>query len=33
MSNIDMFNDLATEYPDIMFEAHLVNHDGSTKRI
>ena len=33
MSNIDMFNDLATEYPEIMFEAHLVNHDGSTKRI
>jgi len=33
ISNIDMFNDLATEYPEIMFEAHLVKEDGSTTMV
>ena len=33
MSNITMFNELSTEYPTINFEAHLVEEDGSTKRI
>jgi phosphoserine phosphatase len=33
VSNITMFNELSTEYPTINFEAHLVDEDGSTKRI
>ena len=32
-SNITMFNELSTEYPNISFEAHLVDEDGSTKKI
>jgi hypothetical protein len=31
-SNLDMFLDLATEYPEIDFEAHFVTHEGTTRR-
>lgn len=31
-SNLDMFLDLANEYPEIDFEAHFVTHEGTTRR-
>lgn len=33
MSNITMFKSLAKQYPDTKFEAYLVNHDGSIKKV
>lgn len=33
VSNITMFKALAKQYPDISFEAHLVQHDGSVKKV
>jgi len=33
MSNLKAFLELQTEYPDVVFEAWFVNHDGSVKRI
>lgn len=33
MSNLKAFLELQSEYPDVVFEAWFVNHDGSVKRI
>lgn len=33
MSNITMFKALAKQYPKISFEAYLVDHDGSVKKV
>jgi FMN phosphatase YigB (HAD superfamily) len=33
MSNLKAFLELQTEYPNVVFEAWFVNHDGSVKRI
>ena len=33
MSNLKAFLELQKEYPDVVFEAWFVNHDGSVKRI
>lgn len=33
MSNLKAFLELQAEYPDVVFEAWYVNHDGSVKRI
>jgi hypothetical protein len=33
MSNLKAFLELQAEYPDVVFEAWFVNHDGSVKRI